>query len=154
MSDTLRHAPDTYSEPELTRCILYFLFTLLTHNRGYITPLAGFRFPGMLSSDLAFADIPAGLEGLRMVPTAGLAQIAIFIACMEIGTSTFNGKGEFLGDYTMAPGMDKFRWDTKSADWKYKKMQIELNNGRAAQMGILGLVTHELMGNLNEVLYV
>lgn len=34
---------------------------------------------------------------------------------------------------------------------KSKKRSIELNNGRAAQMGILGLMTHELMGNINEL---
>lgn len=34
---------------------------------------------------------------------------------------------------------------------KKKKRAIELNNGRAAQMGILGLMTHEFLGNINEL---
>jgi len=32
------------------------------------------------------------------------------------------------------------------------KRAIELNNGRAAQMGILGLMIHEQLGNLGTVI--
>lgn len=45
-----------------------------------------------------------------------------------------------------------FGWDSKSDEWKKKKRAIELNNGRAAQMGILGLMVHEKMGNLGDIL--
>ncbi len=33
-----------------------------------------------------------------------------------------------------------------------KKRAIELNNGRAAQMGILGLMVHEKLGNVDQLL--
>jgi hypothetical protein len=33
-----------------------------------------------------------------------------------------------------------------------KKRAIELNNGRAAQMGILGIMVHEKLGNLDLIL--
>lgn len=33
-----------------------------------------------------------------------------------------------------------------------KKRAIELNNGRAAQMGILALMVHEKLGNLDQIL--
>ena len=119
---------------------------------GNIVTLAGVRFPGQLSSDVAFADMPSGLEGLRATPVAGLAQIAIFIFCMEVGTSTLAGKGEFLGDFTGTPGQPDFRWAAQTDEFKQKKLQIELNNGRAAQMGILALMVHEQLGNLDEIL--
>ena len=118
---------------------------------GYLVTLAGVRFPGMLSSDVAFADMPSGLEGLRAVPPAGLAQILAFIFFMEVGSSTL--EGEFLGDFTGTPFQPDMRWSQQSDEWKTKKRTIELNNGRAAMMGIWGLVVHEQMGNLNELVY-
>ena len=36
------------------------------------------------------------------------------------------------------------RWDEATIN---KKLAIELNNGRAAQMGILGLMVHEKLNN-------
>ena len=33
-----------------------------------------------------------------------------------------------------------------------RKRAIELNNGRAAQMGILGLMVHEKMGDIGDIL--
>jgi hypothetical protein len=48
---------------------------------------------------------------------------------------------EFVGDFRN--GFIDFGWDTLDADTKLKKRAIELNNGRAAQFGILGLMVHE-----------
>jgi Chlorophyll A-B binding protein len=58
------------------------------------------------------------------------------------------GESTFPGDYRN--GFD-FGWDKQSAAWKKNKRAIELNNGRAAQMGILGIMVHEQLGNLNEL---
>jgi Chlorophyll A-B binding protein len=116
---------------------------------GNIVVLSGARFPGYLSNteNVKFSDLPShGIEAISKVPTAGLAQIALFIACVEIGTSQL--KGEFDGDYT---SIIDFGWSKQSDAWKKKKMSIELNNGRAAMMGIWGLVTHELIGNLDSM---
>jgi hypothetical protein len=118
---------------------------------GNLVTLAGVRFPGMLSSDIAFADMPSGLAGLAAVPAAGLVQMIIFIFCMEVGTSTL--KGEFPGDFTGTPGQPDFKWKNQSAAWKTNKRAIELNNGRAAMMGIWALVLHEMMGNLDDIIY-
>jgi hypothetical protein len=51
---------------------------------GIITPNF-FKFPGLLSSsqNLAFADVPAGVDGLFSVPAAGIAQIVAFIGLLE-----------------------------------------------------------------------
>lgn len=40
--------------------------------------------------------------------------------------------------------MDYYKW---SARKQRSKFSIELNNGRAAQMGILGLMVHEKLNN-------
>jgi Chlorophyll A-B binding protein len=39
-----------------------------------------------------------------------------------------------------------FGWDKFDEETKLKKRAIELNNGRAAMMGILGLLVHEQLG--------
>ena len=43
-------------------------------------------------------------------------------------------------------------WDKLSEEDKLKKRAVELNNGRAAQMGILGLMVHEMMGGSGYVI--
>ena len=48
--------------------------------------------------------------------------------------------GDFRNDYI------DFGWDTFDEETKLKKRAIELNNGRAAQMGILALMVHEQLG--------
>ena len=57
----------------------------------------------------------------------------------------------FPGDLRRGNGPD-FGWDKQSAEWQMSKRNIEINNGRAAMMGILGLVVHESLGNLNEII--
>ena len=118
---------------------------------GNIAVLSGLRFPGMLSNTegIAFADLPShGLEALSKVPEAGKWQIGLFIFCMEVGTSSLKDKGEFPGDYT---SIIDFGWDKFDDATKAKKQAIEINNGRAAMMGITGLITHELIGNLDSM---
>ena len=39
-----------------------------------------------------------------------------------------------------------FGWNKFDEDTKLQKRAIELNNGRAAMMGILGLLVHEQLG--------
>merc|ERR1712003_150125 len=49
--------------------------------------------------------------------------------------------GDFVGDFRN--GALDFGWDNFDEDAKLSKRAIELNNGRAAQMGLLGLMVHE-----------
>ena len=49
-------------------------------------------------------------------------------------------------------GFIDFGWDKQSDEWKKKKRTIELNQGRAAQMGLLGLMVHDQLGNIKTIL--
>jgi Chlorophyll A-B binding protein len=51
------------------------------------------------------------------------------------------GTGESPGDF-----LNGISWNA-SAEEKREKKSVELNNGRAAQMGILGLIAHEQINN-------
>jgi Chlorophyll A-B binding protein len=119
---------------------------------GYLTTAAGIRVPGYISfsQDLKFTDIPSGLDAFPAVPGAGIAQMIAFILLLEMGMRDYTGKAEFIGDYRN-DHVD-FGWDKYDEKTKLRKRAIELNNGRAAMMGITGLVTHEMMGNLGLIL--
>ena len=113
---------------------------------GYLVTAAGVRLSGDI--DLAgdkFADIPAGFAALDAIPQAGLAQIIAFIGFLELFVmKDVAGVAEFPGDFRN--GALDFGWDTFSPETKLKKRAIELNQGRAAQMGILALMVHEKLG--------
>ena len=51
---------------------------------------------------------------------------------------------EFVGDFRN--GFIDFGWDSFDEETKLSKRAIELNNGRAAQFGLLGLMMHEQLG--------
>ena len=53
------------------------------------------------------------------------------------------GEGEFPGDFRN--GFD-FGWDKLNPETQLKKRAVELNNGRAAMLGIFGLMVHEQLG--------
>jgi hypothetical protein len=110
---------------------------------GYLTTAYGVRFPGAEST-------PDGFKAFETLASYSEGQWVIFqmfatVLLAEIWNHDKTGKAEFLGDYRN--GIHDFGWDKQSDEWKRRKRSIELNNGRAAQMGILGLMTHELLGN-------
>eukprot|EP00566_Odontella_aurita_P023415 CAMPEP_0113543178 /NCGR_PEP_ID=MMETSP0015_2-20120614/10018_1 /TAXON_ID=2838 /ORGANISM="Odontella" /LENGTH=210 /DNA_ID=CAMNT_0000443317 /DNA_START=79 /DNA_END=711 /DNA_ORIENTATION=+ /assembly_acc=CAM_ASM_000160 len=112
---------------------------------GHVVTSAGYRLPGNIdSAGHAFKDVKVGLAGLSDIPTAGVVQIIAFIGCLECFVmKDVTGEGEFPGDFRN--GHIDFGWDKQTDEWKAEKRAIELNNGRAAQMGILGLMMHEVM---------
>jgi hypothetical protein len=118
---------------------------------GHVVTTAGVRLPGNIDFyGTKFADVKVGINGLVTVPFGGLMQIFGFIGFLELCVmkDSANGAapGDFPGDFRN--GYIDFGWDNYSDEAKDFKRAIELNNGRAAQMGILALMVHEqLDGN-------
>lgn len=98
---------------------------------GYLTTYAGVRFPGA-------EDIPSGLAGFSEVPYQVIIQMIFTTGLMEMLNRDAFGKAEFIGDFRN--GYLDFGWDKFDEETKLKKRNIELNQGRAAMMGITGLV--------------
>ena len=109
---------------------------------GYLTTAAGIRFPGAEGIPDGMASWGALLEtkdGMNVLYQMGAFFVAAEIANRE---APWTGvKAEFPGDYRN--GKLDFGWDKLSDETKMRKRAIELNQGRAAQMGILGLMVHE-----------
>merc|ERR1712238_554090 len=107
---------------------------------------AGFKFPGYISylsfPPLKFEDIPASpVASWETLPQAGWAQIVCLIAIID--------NSLFAQDPNLAPGDvvgDKIPW-VRYSDPAVKefKLNAERNNGRAAMMGIVGMVIHEVL---------
>ena len=104
---------------------------------GHIVTTAGVRLPGEIAYGVPFASVKNGLAALETIPAAGIAQIIAFIGLIELG---FNSRQ----DEIEAAQLKASGWDAATIE---KKSAIELNNGRAAQMGILALMVHEKLNN-------
>jgi Chlorophyll A-B binding protein len=112
---------------------------------GYLTQEAGIRLPGDVDySGLKFADVPNGFAALTTISGAGIAQIVAFIGFLELAVMKDITGGEFVGDFRN--GFIDFGWDSFDEETKLSKRAIELNQGRAAQMGLLALMVHEQLG--------
>lgn len=112
---------------------------------GYLVQEAGVRLPGSIDlSGLKFADIPNGYAGLEMVPYFGKIQLFALIGALEVFVMRDFVGGEFVGD--LRNNYFDLGWDTFDEATKARKRTIELNQGRAAMMGILGLMVHEQLG--------
>ena len=112
---------------------------------GYLVQEAGIRLPGNVDySGLKFADVPNGFSALTTISGAGIAQIVAFIGFLELGVMKDITGGEFVGDFRN--DFIDFGWDSFDEETKIRKRGIELNQGRAAQMGILALMVHEQLG--------
>jgi hypothetical protein len=112
---------------------------------GYLVQESGARFPGAIDlSGTQFADIPNGYAGLEAVPYAGKLQMFAIIGALEVLVMRDFVGGEFPGD--LRNNYIDFGWDSFDAATKLRKRSIELNQGRAAMMGILALMVHEQLG--------
>jgi hypothetical protein len=112
---------------------------------GYLVQEAGIRLPGSLTlSGLKFADVPNGYAALEAIPYAGKLQLFLAIGALEVFVMRDFVGGEFPGD--LRNNYFDLGWDTFSAETKLRKRAVELNQGRAAMMGILGLMVHEQLG--------
>ena len=119
---------------------------------GHLATTAGARLPGDIDyHGTSFDSIPTGIAALSKVPVAGLLQVFFFVGFLELGVmKDITGEGEFVGDFRN--GFIDFGWDTFTPEEQERKRGIELNNGRAAMMGIFGLMVHDAMGNIGDIL--
>ena len=116
---------------------------------GYIAQEC-LRFPGYLSTSesVKFADLPNGIKAFAAIPALGKWQILLFIGLMEVVTwRAYDGKGpwDFKARTDVAPGDWAGEYWVRYTDPEEKKtkLNIELNNGRAAMMGITGMLMHD-----------
>jgi hypothetical protein len=112
---------------------------------GYLVAENGIRLPGDIDySGTAFTDVRNGFAAFNDIQGAGIAQIVAFIGFLELAVMKDITGGEFVGDFRN-DALD-FGWDSFDAETQLTKRAVELNNGRAAQMGILALMVHEQLG--------
>ena len=143
LSDGSQETLDHYREVELRHGRVSMLAVT-----GWLVTAAGVRLPGMEEMPYGFKaiteiqNLPAEVRGVLPL-TLGTVWALTFAMQDLTGTS------EFVGDYRN--GFIDFGWDKQSDEWKTKKRTIELNNGRAAQMGILSIMVHEQLGNLDAI---
>jgi hypothetical protein len=104
---------------------------------GHLVTTAGVRLPGEIAYGVPFSSIKSGLAAFEGIPAAGVAQIIAFIGLIELGYAA--RKDDIEAAQLKASG-----WDQETIN---KKLAIELNNGRAAQVGILALAVHEKLNN-------
>ena len=114
---------------------------------GQVVTRGGLHLPGAINyAGDSFDSYPNGVAALfgpDSIPTAGLVQIIAFVGWLECAfMRDVEGTGnEHVGDFRN--GYIDFGWDDFDEETKLSKRAIELNNGRAAMMGILGLMVHE-----------
>jgi hypothetical protein len=112
---------------------------------GYLATEAGIRLPGLISYDgTTFDSVPGGFAAVGAIPGAGLVQLFAFIGFLEIFVMKDITGGEFIGDFRN--DFIDYGWGKLDAATQLQKRAIELNQGRAAQMGILALMVHEKLG--------
>lgn len=113
---------------------------------GHITTTAGIHLPGEIAFGKPFSSIANGFaaldfDGPNAIPQAGICQLIIAIGAADLAFTNY-AKPEV--EAACEAQMDKFGWSDEKKD---SKRAIELNNGRAAQMGILALMVHEKLNN-------
>ena len=104
---------------------------------GHLVTTAGYRLPTSLTPGFDLTNTKAGLAALTDLPVEAVFGTILTVALIEGGYAARKDEIE-------AVQLEKSGWDDETIA---KKLAIELNNGRAAQMGILALMVHEKLDN-------
>lgn len=104
---------------------------------GFMTPEITGKWPGFLSPslNLKFADVPSGLDALKVVPTLGWAQILVWFGLVEY-TGGFD-------DYQPGGTPGDYGWKVLTSDdeeERRRKLNAELANGRLAMVAIMAML--------------
>ena len=118
----------------------------------------GVTFPGSLdlAGDYPFSEVlkdGMGFPALSNIPTFGLVQILLFGALAELvamPASQYTGgpqdlPGGYDGSAGTIPGGYPFTTQIEDADERDRKLNIELQNGRAAMLGVTGAMMHSCL---------
>ena len=118
---------------------------------GYLVNKAGIYLPGDISFDgTKFSDLGSGWAASTAVPVAGALQVFAFVGFLELAVMKDITGGDFVGDFRN--DFIDFGWESFDEDTKLQKRAIELNQGRAAMMGLLGLMVHDKLGNVDTLI--
>jgi hypothetical protein len=116
---------------------------------GYLVTAAGIRLPGDLTlSGTKFSDVGYGWEGSYGVGVPGALQVLAFVGVLELA-GWKQAEGSFPGDFSGSAFPVGWVGDYTEEE-KLNKRAIELNQGRAAQMGMLALMVHDKLGNVED----
>ena len=133
---------------------------------GVVTTYSGIRWPGYLSKaeGIKFEDLPGGaISSWAALPTAAWFQIVLFVSICEtlwLKQDPEKDPGDVVPegvawarypdgyDVWLGDGSIKQVGEDELILGKTWKLNAERNNGRAAMMGITGMIIHEaLTGN-------
>jgi Chlorophyll A-B binding protein len=116
---------------------------------GYLVNAAGIYLPGDISTDgTKFSDLGYGWDASFAVPVAGALQVLAFVGLLEVA-GWKQAEGSFPGDFS-GSGFPVGWVGDYTEEEKLNKRAIELNQGRAAQMGMLALMVHDKLGNVED----
>jgi len=119
---------------------------------GYLTNAAGYYLPGEISYDgTKFSDLGYGWAASTGVPVAGALQVFAFVGLLELAVWK-QAEGSFPGDFS-ASSVPVGWVGSYTDEQKLNKRAIELNQGRAAQMGMLALMVHDKLGNVQDLFF-
>ena len=104
---------------------------------GHLVTTAGYRLPTSITPGYDLSNTKTGLAALSDLPPEAIFGTLLTVALIEGGYAARKDEIE-------AVQLEKSGWDDETIA---KKLAIELNNGRAAQMGILALMVHEKLNN-------
>jgi len=125
---------------------------------GMLVQELGWTFPGSLDiqGTMPFNEVMKdgmGFPALANVPAAGLVQIVLFAGLAEgaaMPSSEYTGgpqdlPGGFDGAPPFIPGGYPFMQQIEDPEERDRKLNIEIQNGRAAMLGVTGCMIHSCL---------